>query len=94
MASIVDLPDPDGPTIAVNSPVPIATVTDLSAATGGDPGCSLDTPINSRALIKPPEGCPGLQAEEGIYSAPRKGHEKMVACAAWLPVVSITCAIM
>ena len=38
------------PTIAVNSPVPIVTLTDRSAATGGDPGCSLDTPMSSRAL--------------------------------------------
>ena len=58
MASIVDLPDPDGPTIAVNSPVPIVTVTDLSAATGGDPGCSLDTPMSSRALAVPFTGPP------------------------------------
>ena len=36
MASSVDLPDPDGPTTAVNSPVPTVRVTDLSAATGGD----------------------------------------------------------
>ena len=54
MASMVDLPDPDGPTIAVNSPVRIVAVTDLSAATGGDPGCSLDTPMSSKALTGPP----------------------------------------
>ncbi len=58
MASMVDLPDPDGPTIAVNSPVPIVTVTDLSAATGGEPGCSLDTPMSSRALAVPFTGPP------------------------------------
>ena len=39
------MPDPDGPTMAANSPDLIVTVTDRSAATGGDPGCSLLTPI-------------------------------------------------
>ena len=53
IASMVDLPDPDGPTMAVNSPVLIVTVTDRSAATGGDPGCSLLTPASSSALIPP-----------------------------------------
>ena len=49
---MVDLPDPDGPTMAANSPVLIVTVTDRSAATGGDPGCSLLTPTSSSASYR------------------------------------------
>src|SRR6266702_3969510 len=50
MASSVDLPDPDGPVIATNSPAPMLTVTERSATTGGEPGCSLVTPISSSAV--------------------------------------------
>ena len=41
IASRVDLPDPDGPTTAANSPSPIVSVTERSAVTGGDPGMLL-----------------------------------------------------
>src|ERR1700734_9191 len=39
--SIVDLPDPDGPTMAVSSPADTARLTPASARTGGDPGYTL-----------------------------------------------------
>ena len=41
-------PTRTGPTIAANSPAPIVTVTDLSAATGGDPGAPC-SPRSARA---------------------------------------------
>src|SRR5260221_552065 len=58
MASSVDLPDPDGPVTATNSPAPMLTETERSATTGGEPGCRLVTSISSRALTVLPRSPP------------------------------------
>ena len=57
-----DLPDPDGPTMAVSSPAVTARLTPASARTGGDPGYTFVTcSSSSTARRKPVRGCPGRE---------------------------------
>ena len=54
--SIVVFPEPEGPTIAANSPIAIVRLTERSAKTGGVPRYSLVTLCSSRAkVIAPPQ---------------------------------------
>ena len=56
----MDLPDPDGPTIAASSPAATARLTWSSARTGGCPGYTFDT--RSSSSTGSPSGRPGGRA--------------------------------
>ena len=61
--SSVDLPDPDGPTIATSSPAVTVRLTPASARSGGDPGYTLVTWSSSSTGAAPPgRGRPGASA--------------------------------